>query len=73
MLVINGNEGGRQSSPAKLGVLRNEVEDIEVQLDQGVINGGSIPILWNPLPSLVVSKIARLTLDCEETLSNILS
>lgn len=53
-------------------MFRNKVEDIEVQLDQGIIDGDTIPVLWNPFAALVVSEIAWFTLNRIEALNNIL-
>lgn len=53
-------------------MLCNKVEDIEVQLDQGIVDRNAIPVLWNPFAALIVSEIAWFSLDGEETLDDIL-
>lgn len=72
VLAVHDKRGEWRSSPAKLGVLRNKVEDIEVQLDHGIVDGNAIPVLWDPFAALVVSEIAWLPLNREETLDDIL-
>lgn len=61
-----------RNSPAKLGVLCNKVENIEIQLNQGIVNGNAIPVFWDPFPALVVGEIAWFSLYREEALDNIL-
>lgn len=61
-----------RSSPAKLGVLCNKVENIEIQLKQGIVNGSAIPVFWNPFPTRVVGEIAWFSLYRKEALDDIL-
>jgi hypothetical protein len=72
VLVVKITGKNEQSSPAKLGILRNEIEDIEVQLNQAVVNGCAIPVFWNPFPALVIGEVSRSSRDCEEAFDNFL-
>lgn len=58
---------------AELGVLRNHGDGVEVQLNEAVVDGSMVPVLWDLLVALSVLKGAvAVVADAEEGLQDLM-
>lgn len=53
-------------SPSELGVLRQPVNYIQVQLDKAKVNWSLVPVVWDSLPSFPVGEVTFLSIDSVE-------
>lgn len=77
IVEINAREGVDfthvAADAAELGVLRNHGDGVEVQLNEAVVDGSVVPVLWDLLVALSVLKGAvAAVVNAEEGLQNLM-